>query len=136
MHSFANVSEAVKMGFDKTFSFIAIVYKMLLRLITGDISHKSIGGPIMIFKYGFDIIDVDLYKFIFFLGMISVNLAVINFLPIPVLDGGHFVFLVYEWLRGKPASEKVRIYTTYFGLLLIVSLMLFVIYLDVKRYWL
>ena len=67
----------------------------------------------MIFDVGYRILQYDFYKFIFFLGMISVNLAVINFLPIPVLDGGHFVFLLYEGLRGKPAPEKVRIATTY-----------------------
>jgi len=58
---------------------------------------------------------------------------VINFLPIPVLDGGHMVFLIYEWIRGKPAAEWVKLATTYAGLALIVSLMLYVIYLDVAR---
>jgi regulator of sigma E protease len=67
--------------------------------------------------------------------MISVNLAVVNFLPIPVLDGGHMVFLIYEGLRGKPASEQVRVAATYVGLLLIGSLMLFVIFMDVRRYF-
>jgi regulator of sigma E protease len=127
--------QALQWGFDKTKKFIEMVYKMLFRLGTGDISPDQIGGPIMIFHVGFSILQFhDVYKFIFFLGMISVNLAVINFLPIPVLDGGHFVFLLYEGLRGKPAPEKVRIATTYVGLLLIVSLMLFVIIMDVKRY--
>jgi regulator of sigma E protease len=58
---------------------------------------------------------------------------VINFLPIPVLDGGHMVFLIYEKLRGKPASEAVRVGATYAGLALILSLMVFVIYLDLTR---
>jgi regulator of sigma E protease len=65
--------------------------------------------------------------------VICVNLAVINFLPIPVLDGGHMAFLVYEWIRGKPAPEAVRVAATYIGLAVIASLMIFVIYLDVKR---
>ncbi|HZT81812.1 MAG TPA: site-2 protease family protein, partial [Gemmataceae bacterium] len=77
----------------------------------------------------------DWPMFFLFLGMISINLAVINFLPIPVLDGGHMVFLVYEKLRGRPASEHVRLAATYLGLLFILSLMAFVIYLDVKRRW-
>src|SRR5262249_24870480 len=127
--------QALQWGFDKTKKFIEMVYKMLFRLGKGDISPDQIGGPIMIFHVGFSILQFhDVYKFIFFLGMISINLAVINSLPIPVLDGGHFVFLLYEGLRGKPAPEKVRIATTYVGLLLIVSLMLFVIIMDVKRY--
>ena len=76
---------------------------------------------------------MDFADFVFFLGLISINLAVVNFLPIPVLDGGHMVFLIYEKLRGKPASEQVRIASFYVGLLLILSLMCLVIYLDVKR---
>jgi regulator of sigma E protease len=65
--------------------------------------------------------------------MISVNLAVINFLPIPLLDGGHMVFLVYEKLRGKPASEGVRIAATYVGLAFIACLILLVSWLDIGR---
>ena len=75
----------------------------------------------------------DFWEFVFFLGLISVNLAVLNFLPIPVLDGGHMVFLIYEKLRGKPASEGVRIGATYAGLLLIGCLMIFVLFLDIRR---
>jgi regulator of sigma E protease len=126
--------EAVGMGFDKTYKFIAMVYNMIHALATRSISPNAIGGPIMIFKAGFDILAYDPYKFIFFLGMISINLAVINFLPIPVLDGGHFVFLLYEGIFRKPAPEKVRVAMTYVGLLLLVGLMLFVIVLDLKRY--
>ena len=68
------------------------------------------------------------------LALISVNLAVVNFLPIPVLDGGHMVFLIYEWLRGKPASQAIYAFANYAGLFLIASLMLFVIYLDISRH--
>ena len=57
----------------------------------------------------------------------------VNFLPIPVLDGGHMVFLIYEKIRGKPASEGVRVATTYAGLALILSLMVFVLYQDIWR---
>jgi regulator of sigma E protease len=66
--------------------------------------------------------------------MISVNLAVVNFLPVPVLDGGHMVFLIYEKLRGRPASEGVRLGLTYLGLLLILSLMAFALFVDVRRF--
>ena len=130
------LGEAIGMGYNKTVNFIGMVYQMLRRLITGDIDIDNVGGPLMIFMTGKDILEYDFFRFILFLGMISVNLAVVNFLPIPVLDGGHFVFLAYEGLRGKPASEKVRIATTYVGLILILTLMGFVIWMDVKRYFL
>jgi regulator of sigma E protease len=65
--------------------------------------------------------------------MISVSLAVLNFLPIPVLDGGHFVFLLWEWIRGKPPNERVVITATWIGLAMILSLMVFVLFRDVTR---
>jgi regulator of sigma E protease len=62
--------------------------------------------------------------------MLSANLAVVNFLPIPVLDGGHMVFLIYEGIMGKPPSERVFVLLSYLGLAFILTLMLFVLGLD------
>ena len=76
--------------------------------------------------------DFDL--FVMYLAMFSVNLAVVNFLPIPILDGGHMVFLVVEKLRGKPASERALIIANSIGLAIIASLMLFVVFLDVSKW--
>jgi regulator of sigma E protease len=67
------------------------------------------------------------------MGLISINLAVVNFLPIPVLDGGHMMFLLYEWVRGKPAPASVQVALTYLGLAAVLGLMLFVIGLDIWR---
>src|SRR5437870_13169442 len=102
-------------------------------IITRTISVDNLGGPVTIARVAYKIAGMDFWEFVFFLGLISVNLAVLNFLPIPVLDGGHMVFLVYEKLRGKPASEGVRIGATYAGLLLLGCLMIFVLVLDVRR---
>ena len=74
--------------------------------------------------------DRGLGRLLLFLTMLSANLAVINFLPIPVLDGGHMVFLLYELIRGKPPSEHVVGILSYVGLVLLLSLMLFVFGLD------
>lgn len=126
--------QAVGMGVEETWSFINQVYGNLRSVATGRVSVKNFGGFITISEVAFSQASVNYYQFIVFLGIISVNLAVINFLPIPVLDGGHMVFLIYEKLRGRPASEKVRVAATYVGLALIVCLMLFVTYLDVMRH--
>jgi regulator of sigma E protease len=75
----------------------------------------------------------DLWQFLLFLGMISVNLAVVNFLPIPVLDGGHMVFLLWEKISGRPVPERLFALFMYTGLFLILSLMVFVLVLDVRR---
>ncbi len=124
---------AVGLGFQDTYDNMRQVYQNLRGIITRRISIKNLGGPITIAHVAYRIAGYDFWEFIFFIGMISVNLAVINFLPIPVLDGGHMVFLIYEKIRGKPASEGVRVATTYAGLVLILSLMIFVIYMDISR---
>ena len=66
-----------------------------------------------------------------FLGFLSVNLAVLNFLPIPVLDGGHMIFLIWEAVTGRRPSDRVMIAATYVGFAFLLSLMFLVIYLDV-----
>jgi regulator of sigma E protease len=127
------IIQAVVMGLKDTHNSMMQVYQNLRGMVTGRISPKNLGGPVTIARAAYNIAGVDFWEFIFFLGLISINLAVINFLPIPVLDGGHMVFLLYEKVRGKPASEQVRIGATYAGLLLLASLMIFVLYLDISR---
>jgi regulator of sigma E protease len=126
--------QAMAMGFDRTASFIVQIYGNLRGFSTGRISPTLMAGPPTIAAAAFSFAQTNIYEFLTFLGIISVNLAVINFLPIPILDGGHMVFLIYEKLRGQPASEQVRLAATYLGLALLICLMIFVLYLDVKRY--
>jgi regulator of sigma E protease len=102
-------------------------------MFMGTISIKNLGGPLTIAYATFRYAGMDFVDFTFFLGLISINLAVVNFLPIPVLDGGHMVFLIYEGIRRKPASETVRIVATYVGLAMILMLMIFVLSLDSIR---
>jgi regulator of sigma E protease len=128
----ASLREALSLGVNKTVNFIEQIYGNLRSLAKGRISHKVFGGPITIAAVAFRV-AADIYKFIVFLGVIGVNLAVVNFLPIPVLDGGHMVFLIYEKLRGKPMPEQVRFAATMVGVTLILALMIGVIYLDVSR---
>jgi regulator of sigma E protease len=129
-----SLGDAVGMGFTRTFMYIRLIYRQLSALITGGLSWQNMSGPIGIAGTAYAAAETDLNTLILFLGIISVNLAVVNFLPIPILDGGHMVFLIYEGLRGKPASQAVYAFANYAGLALIASLMLFVICLDVKRY--
>jgi len=128
-----NIFQAVALGLQDTHNLITQVYQNLRGMATGRISVKNLGGPVMIAEAAYRIAGYDFWEFVFFIGMISVNLAVINFLPIPVLDGGHMVFLLYEKIRGKPASEGVRVGATYAGLALILSIMIFVLYQDISR---
>ncbi|MEM9883662.1 MAG: site-2 protease family protein, partial [Planctomycetota bacterium] len=96
--------EAVALGADKTVQFVQQTYMTLLGLIQGTISPKNLRGPVGIVDTGAKISREGLPYFLFFLGLISVNLAVLNFLPIPIVDGGLMVFLIIEKLKGSPAS--------------------------------
>lgn len=130
-----NLGQALAMGVTETWSFTNQIFGNLRAIVTGRVSLGNLMGPLGIAQTAFGLAGEDFYQFLIFLGIIGVNLAVINFLPIPVLDGGHMAFLIYEWIRGKPAPEGVRVAAAYVGLAAILSLVVLVIYLDVKRIW-
>lgn len=132
MQKAESITDAVQFGTNDTIKSIRSMYQNLASLMSGRISTDSLGGPIEIASQTFSAAE-DPFALILFLGMISLNLAVVNFLPIPMLDGGHMVFLIYEKLRGKPASDFVMAAATYLGLAIVLSLMAFVFYLDIKR---
>ena len=127
-----NIGEAVTLGFRRTRDSIIEMWLTIRGLFSGRISHKALGGPIRIAETAYFFIKQGVPDLILFLGILSVSLAVLNFLPIPVLDGGHFVFLCWEGIRGKPPSEKVVVAATYVGLALVLSLMAFVMYNDIS----
>ena len=108
--------------------------RIFARLFQGSVKVEHLKGPVGIAHLGVVVADQGFVWLLFFMGLISVNLAVINFLPIPIADGGHMVFLIYEKIRGKQAPESVRVAATYAGLLMLASLMIFVIYLDIRRF--
>jgi regulator of sigma E protease len=129
----SNLSEQMAMGFDETVSAMTSVYRFLARLTGGDISPTLMGGPIMIAQGAASTAKSDWGTFLLFLTLISANLAVVNFLPIPVLDGGHMVFLIYEGITGRPANDTVVTVMSLIGLVLILSLMVWVFSLDIGR---
>lgn len=122
--------DAIEMGVRYTINSMEDIYLTLRGLFTQDISPKGLSGPIGIAKLAYSFASVGLVHFLLFLGIISINLAVINFLPIPVLDGGHMVFLLWEGIFRKKPSERVVATATYFGLAFVLGLFIFVIYLD------
>ena len=130
-----NPLQAIGMGVGRTWAFIQQLYMGFANILTGRISFsKHAEGPLRLAQDTFEAAQ-DWNALILWLGMISVNLAVVNFLPIPVLDGGHMVFLIYELIRRKPPSDTVRAGATYVGFALLGLLMLFVLYLDAVHIW-
>jgi regulator of sigma E protease len=125
--------EALKMGADRTVRSVKMIYLGLYSMAFGQISYKMMSGPISLARVSYILAGEDIWHLLIWMGLISINLAVVNFLPIPVLDGGHMVFLLYELVRGKPAPVGVQVALTYLGLATILGLMLFVIGLDIWR---
>lgn len=123
-------AQAVAMGADETWESITLVYRILDRLGRGDVSPRALVGPIGMVQAAYHVASQGTGRFLLFLTLLSANLAVINFLPIPVLDGGHMMFLIYEGIRGKPPSEAVYVGLSYLGLAFILGLMLWVFGLD------
>jgi regulator of sigma E protease len=125
----ATFGEQVQLGYNETVNSLGMVFRFLRKLGT-QVPLTSLGGPITIAQAaGYSAFE-GVGKLLVFLTMLSANLAVINFLPIPLLDGGHMVFLMWEGLRGKPAGEKFVLAMHTIGFAFIVSLMLFVLSLD------
>lgn len=122
-------AQQVEYGWDETTESLGMVFRFLKKIGT-QVPVTALGGPITIAKAaGYSAYD-GLPQFLVFLTMLGANLAVLNFLPIPLLDGGHMAFLAYEGIRGRPASERFVVALHTIGFVFIVSLMLFVVALD------
>jgi regulator of sigma E protease len=128
-----NATAALRMGFDDTIDNVLSIYAMFRSLWQQRVSPKNLGGPILIAQVAYNRASAGIVELIYFLGLLSINLAVLNFLPIPPLDGGHMLFLSAEKIRGRPLPESAMIAGTYLGLLFVVFLMVFVMFQDVAR---
>ena len=115
----------------ETFDISKSILKTLGQLITGQRSVKELGGPVKIAKYSGKTVEQGLVVVAWFMAMISINLGVMNLLPIPVLDGGHLFYYFFEAIKGKPLSQKVQTYGYKFGLALVLSLMVFTTLNDI-----
>ena len=132
-HRADSLGEALSFGVAKTWECATMIFTTLKNL-GSTVSAKALGGPGMIVGTAYAAAGEQNGVFLLFLCMISANLAVVNFLPIPVLDGGHIVFLLYEAITRRKPNENVQVILSYMGLALILALMFWVIYLDVVRY--
>lgn len=126
--------EGVAYGFSQTWSVTLLTCRVLGKMVTAAISPQNLGGPIAIARMAGESASMGLVPFLAFLALISVNLGVLNLLPVPVLDGGHLLYLSLEKLRGRPLSERMMERTQYVGVVLIGALMLFALYNDLARW--
>jgi regulator of sigma E protease len=124
---------AAAWGVTETRDLIVQFYLTLQRMVQGRVSPTNLMGPIGIVNAGTRIAYKGNDWLIWFLAMISATLAVVNFLPIPIVDGGLFLFLVLEKIMGRPLSQQAQSIAQIVGLALILSVFIFVTYQDIYR---
>lgn len=126
-------AEAIKEGFRKTWETIKLTCLTIVKLLQRVVSIKALGGPIMISQMTGQLAHENLIYLFPFMAVISINLGILNLLPIPILDGGLIIFLLIELIIGKPLSLKMRDAAQKTGLFLLIVLMAVVIYNDIMR---
>jgi regulator of sigma E protease len=119
----------------RTYSICALTVRSVVKMINGSIPRENLGGPIMIAKLAGEQAKQGFDKLVQFIAFISINLAIVNLLPIPVLDGGHLMFFLIEAIKGRPVSVKVREVAQQVGLFILILLMILVFYNDITRFF-
>jgi regulator of sigma E protease len=125
--------QAIKAGFHSAVYMIKTCYLTLSRIFTGDVAGKNLGGIITIGRASYTFAELGLARLFFFLAILSINLGFLNILPIPILDGGHLLFLLIEKIKGSPVNEKIMGYSQIVGLAFILALLIYVTYNDILR---
>ena len=128
-----NPLEALVKGAEKTWDMSVVTIESIGKMLQGLLSVKNLSGPITIAKVANASAQAGFEAFIGFLAYISIMLAVVNLLPIPVLDGGHFLFYAIEAIKGSPVSEKVQIMGMKLGMSIMLTIMVIAIFNDISR---
>lgn len=126
--------ESVIKGGEQTWTVTRMTVLAVVKMIGGSISADNIGGPIMIAKMAGEQAKTGIVSFLAFMALLSINLGLLNLLPIPILDGGHLVFYFWEMIFRKPLHMKIREVAQQVGLVLLIGLMALAFYNDIVRY--
>ncbi len=135
VHRPLSLLQSLAAGWRETLSASTKIVRTVQGLLSARISSREVGGPIMIGQVAAQAAQLGMEWFLSFMGLVSVNLAVLNLLPIPILDGGQFLFLLAEGVLRRPLSYKIRERLTVVGLVLIVMLMVLAFKNDIARNW-
>lgn len=128
-----NPLKAIKRGFNRTWLWLGRVYRNLLQLIKREVSTEAVGGPVMIVTASLGIAARGIGTFIDFWGILSVCIAVFNFLPVPPFDGGHVLFVIIEKIKGSPVGLKVRTWIWGAGWVAVGALFILITWQDIAR---
>jgi regulator of sigma E protease len=128
-----NPLEAIYHGLQATWGWTELTTIGLYKMIVGDISSKNIGGPLTIANISGEAASQGASSVVFLIAILSINLGVLNLLPIPILDGGHLLFFLIEGILRKPLGERQRELAQQVGLVLLVGVMIFAFWNDLER---
>ena len=127
--------QAVVKGTEQTWKVLDITFMSLVKMAQRVVPMDSVGGPIMIADMAGKMADSGGASFLAFIALISINLGVLNLLPVPVLDGGHLVFFFIELIFRRPVPQRIREYAQQIGMVLLLGLMVLAFYNDIIRYF-
>ena len=116
-----------------TYNYSLLTFKMIFELFTGQANMNNISGPLSIAEFSGKSLSMGFVYFAYLLAILSISLGVLNLLPIPVLDGGHLVYYIFEMLTGKPVPEKFQLIAQQFGILVLFGIMGIAFYNDFAR---
>ena len=125
--------DAVPAAFNETWRMITVSVEMMGKIVTGKASLKNLSGPITIAQVANDSASRGVAWFLGFLGLVSLSLGIINLLPIPMLDGGQLVFLLFEKIKGAPLSEEFQLKGQTIGIIFLLCFMSIAFYNDILR---
>jgi regulator of sigma E protease len=128
-----NLLTAPIKGLEATWGWIELTVLGISKMFTGEISPKNIGGPIMIASISGQAAEQGIGNLAFLVAILSINLGILNLLPIPILDGGHLLFFAFEAILRRPLGEKQREFAQQVGLVLLVGIMVFAFWNDIER---
>ena len=125
--------EAIPAALGKTWDITTLTLRTLWKMLAGKASVENLSGPISIAQYAGQSATIGLAAFLGFLGIVSVSLGVLNLLPIPILDGGHLLYYLVEFVKGSPVSESAQLIGQKIGILMLLALMSVAFYNDILR---
>lgn len=124
---------AIPVAYEKTIDYIALTIESIYKMIVGDVHVGNLGGPVRIAEFAGDMAELGITPYLMLLALLTIALGLINLLPIPMLDGGHVLFGLIEWVSNKPIPIRIQAIGMRVGLCVVGSIMIFALYNDIAR---
>lgn len=127
--------QAIPNAFEKTYDYSLLIFQLLGKLITGEFSIDALSGPVGIYKQTEEVVQYGIFNLMTWAGILSINLGIMNLLPLPALDGGRLLFFGFEAIRGKPIDRQKEGMVHFVGIVLLMILMVVVTWNDIQRFF-